>query len=297
MAAPTESRLLIDTGVTQANRANQIIMRACNSDFNRANVTLQSDLSNVLGGNCVYLPHFLCGETEFDLFNALEAELEEYAEMNAHKEDKNTMVEWSQHMKHENPEFSVTFQRVIATISSYFDVEVYASRLNYYPDGTQWKPFHRDSHAYSKNHEGKHAHKEDFTIGVSFGAQRSLAFLHEKSQVKFLFPQKNGDCFAFSSEVNDAFLHGVPKSIKSVKKRFSIIAWGRRRQLNTRNSAICQSATHALSRIGFDLQVDEIMEKVQQARLGTNVKCVSEATEMPKKPSSGKGSAKPKRLQ
>ena len=49
------------------------------------------------------------------------------------------------------------------TQSEYFDVEVYASRLNFYRDGTDWKPFHHDSHAY-----GGKAKREDFT-----GARRN----------------------------------------------------------------------------------------------------------------------------
>jgi hypothetical protein len=73
--------------------------------------------------------------------------------------------------------------------------------------GHRWKPFHKDSHAYGANGE-----KEDFTVGVSFGAERALEFQHDGTGVTFGFPQNNGDLFAFSSVVNNRFKHGVPKA-------------------------------------------------------------------------------------
>ena len=78
-------------------------------------------------------------------------------------------------------------------------------------------------------------------MGASFGGERELAFLHEPSGSQFSFPQRNGDVFAFTTEVNKRFKHGVPKSTKGSTAaqqggpRFSIIAWGRRRSLNPRN--------------------------------------------------------------
>ena len=54
------------------------------------------------------------------------------------------------------------------------------------------------------------ATREDFTMGASFGAERELAFRHVASGVQFAFPQRNGDVFAFNSNANAAFEHGVP---------------------------------------------------------------------------------------
>merc|ERR1719198_2263216 len=118
-------------------------------------------------------------------------------------------------------------------MATYFDVDIFATRLNFYRDGSDWKPYHHDSHAYSNGM------KEDFTMGASFGFTRSLSILHEPSGQHFEFPQQNGDIFAFDSEVNRKFKHGVPKMKTGSKAapRFSIIAWGRRRTLNDRNSA------------------------------------------------------------
>lgn len=140
------------------------------------------------------------------------------------------MVNWSKHLKHENPEFSETFHKVVKAMADYFDVEVYATRMNFYRDGTDWKPFHHDSHAY-----GGRAQREDFTMGASFGGSRELIFLHEPSGSTFTFPQNNGDVFAFTSDVNKRFKHGVPKAKANNDPRFSIIAWGRRRSINSRN--------------------------------------------------------------
>ena len=131
------------------------------------------------------------------------------------------------HLKHENPSFSPTFQKLVDAMSEYFDVEVYATRLNFYPDNSSWKPFHHDSHAYGSN--GK---KEDFTMGASFGFTRSLVFKHVKTEQQFGFPQENGDVFAFSTKINKQFQHGVPKDATGRSgPRFSIIAWGRRKSM------------------------------------------------------------------
>ena len=59
------------------------------------------------------------------------------------------MCRWSRHLKHENPDGFPTFQKVVKRISSYFDLDIFATRMNVYPDGSHWKPHHHDSHAYS----------------------------------------------------------------------------------------------------------------------------------------------------
>ena len=54
----------------------------------------------------------------------------------------------SKHLKHENPTFSPTFSLILEKVSDYFSVDIYATRMNFYRDGSDWKPFHHDSHAY-----------------------------------------------------------------------------------------------------------------------------------------------------
>lgn len=92
------------------------------------------------------------------------------------------MINWSQHFKHENPDFSITFKSIVQRLSDYFDLDVYATRLNFYPNNVSWKPFHHDSHAY-----GGRALREDFTVGASFGATRyELKFSHYVQHVHHL---------------------------------------------------------------------------------------------------------------
>ncbi|CAD7934039.1 unnamed protein product [Amoebophrya sp. A25] len=148
---------------------------------------------------------------------------------------------WSKHQVIENcSEKSVTFARIIAVLEEYFDVDIFATRLNYYENQEHWKPFHKDSHAYGAN-----GMKEDFTVGVSFGAERALEFQHDDcTAFRFAFPQRNGDVFAFSDVVNKKFKHGVPKMTSGEKRgaRISIIGWGRRRKMTKRNGGIAEGA-------------------------------------------------------
>jgi hypothetical protein len=196
---------------------------------------LLADTVPALEGGCVYLPGFICGPKDFSTLKALTGDLQHCLDARR-EEEGGRMVHWSQHLKFENPDFSHTFNGVLDQLDHYFDVEILATRLNFYRDGSDFKPFHHDSHAYGSN--GK---KEDFTVGVSFGSTRELSFRHEVSGQTFSFPQTNGDVFAFDSDVNRAFTHGVPKlkgRSEKVGPRFSIIAWGRRRTLNASNSAV-----------------------------------------------------------
>lgn len=169
------------------------------------------------------------------ILKGLMHDLEEHA-----KSGQGGFIEWSKHHKHENPDFSPVFKGVVATLARYFDVEVYATRLNFYADGSAWKPWHHDSHAGRAFFEnGGEGPREDFTMGASFGESRELAFLHVESQAQFSFPQHNGDVFAFDARVNAQFQHGVPREVTRMRcgPRFSIIAWGRRVRLTERNGA------------------------------------------------------------
>jgi len=186
---------------------------------------LYDDYMTILKGHCIYLPNFFSPTADYSLLKAVTHDLEQFT-------DK-AMINWSKHLKHENPDFSPTFKDIINKMVDYFDVEVYATRLNFYADGSDWKPFHHDSHPYIGT-----GVREDFTMGASFGASRQLVFLHPPSGQTFSFPQNNGDVFAFTAEANKRFQHGVPKASQIVGPRFSIIAWGVRRNITEKNSAI-----------------------------------------------------------
>ena len=194
------------------------------SDYMKTNPHIFNDFQQILNGNCIYIPNFFCKKDDFNIILDLAKDIQN---------DKNSgVISWSKHFKYENPEFSPTFNNIIKKMQDYFDIDVYHTRINFYKDGLDWKPFHHDSHAY-----GNKSLREDFTMGASFGASRELAILHEKTDQIFSFPQNNGDIFAFTSDVNKVFKHGVPKSKTiDIGPRFSIIAWGRRKNLNSRNS-------------------------------------------------------------
>jgi hypothetical protein len=202
------------------------------SELARMDGKLAEDVGAALSGHCLYLRNALCPLTDFSLLRSLMADME------ARESDASApgtgMINWSKHYKYDDPDFSPTFQRVLAALSDYFDVDIHATRLNFYPDASSWKPFHHDSHAY-----GLKGVREDFTMGASFGAARDLAFLHPSSGQTFSFPQTNGDIFAFDTDVNKRFQHGVPRAASNATgPRFSIIAWGRRRQITERNGGL-----------------------------------------------------------
>jgi hypothetical protein len=175
---------------------------------------LNYDIKDVLYKGCMYLPNLLCNTTDLTLFNKLNEEL-------LNNCDK--IVDWSHHHKVDNPTDSKTFNNIIKCLQNYFKVKVLATRLNYYSQ-TDFKPFHHDSHAYS---DGL---KEDITIGVSLGDNRSLAFKHVESGQIFYFPQNNGDIFCFDHLTNKKFQHGIPKlknpNIDNI--RLSVIIWGKK---------------------------------------------------------------------
>lgn len=203
------------------------------SERARLDAQLIDDFNSILKGNCVYASNFLCDKNDYFLFEKLKGELTkaQAAERETDQDGQAGMVDWSKHMKFENPSgISQVFQEIVELICEYFDTEMFASRLNYYGNGQHWKPFHHDSHAY-----GAKGQREDITIGVSLGATRELTFLHQPSSRQFSFPQKNGDVFSFTSEVNSRFQHGVPRGGADCGERFSIIVWGKRRSVNARN--------------------------------------------------------------
>ena len=129
----------------------------------RMDARLLTDYQSILDGHCKYMPHLLAGALDFSFCERLASDLERNASAAADGSSAGCgMVEWSRHLKHENPTFSSTFQEAVSRMAAYFDVEVFATRLNFYRDGADWKPFHHDSHAYG--HGGV---KEDLALGFS----------------------------------------------------------------------------------------------------------------------------------
>jgi hypothetical protein len=192
------------------NSASIFAKNIIKSQYNRyVNTNLIDDYQKLLDDGCFYLPQFICSKNDYNILTKLKEEISSEKPIN-----------WSKHLKYENPDFSPTFNQIVDKMAEYFGVVVLQTRLNYYRDGNDWKPFHHDAHAYGNK-------EENFTMGASFGDTRELVFKHVGSGSTFMFPQQNGDVFAFNKEVNQKFMHGVPKKPRT-GERFSIIAWGKK---------------------------------------------------------------------
>jgi cold shock CspA family protein len=118
-----------------------------------------------------------------------------------------------------------TFQKIIDRISKYFEMEPKSTRLNWYENSDQWKPYHHDAAAI-KPHIAKN---QNLTVGISFGATREIAFEHTETKAIVSFPLPNGTVYAFGNDVNSTWKHGIPQIPEENRNndgRISIIVWG-----------------------------------------------------------------------
>lgn len=70
-------------------------------------------------------------------------------------------------------DMSPTFLAVVEKIRTYFNMDIQATRFNWYRDASDWKPYHHDAAA-MKAHM---ATKQNITIAASFGAERDVSFM------------------------------------------------------------------------------------------------------------------------
>jgi len=118
-----------------------------------------------------------------------------------------------------------TFTEIMDKIKNYFDMDIKATRLNWYRDTSEWKPFHHDAAAMKPDK----ARTQNFTVAVSFGCERDAAFEHAETKTVVSMPQPNGTIYTFGKDVNILWRHGilqVPPEQQSDEGRISIIAWG-----------------------------------------------------------------------
>jgi hypothetical protein len=119
-----------------------------------------------------------------------------------------------------------TFNSIIEKIKIYFDMDIKATRLNWYKDADQFKPYHHDAAAVDPNK----ASTQNFTVGISFGATRTASFQHVDSRTVIDFPLVNGMTYCFADKTNVEWRHGIPQvdtsDIISDPGRISVIAWG-----------------------------------------------------------------------
>ena len=118
-----------------------------------------------------------------------------------------------------------TFDYVIDVIRNYFNMDIKATRFNWYRNSKEWKPFHHDAAAV----DPKKAKTQNFTVGVSFGCTRNISFQDVKSNKVITIPTINGQTYCFSRDINIEWKHGVPQippEEQNEEGRISIIAWG-----------------------------------------------------------------------
>ena len=119
-----------------------------------------------------------------------------------------------------------TYNMVIGKMKEYFDMEVKQTRVNMYKDNTEWKPYHRDAPVVDTKKESA----QTFTVGVSFGATRTVSFQHAKTRSRVDVPLDDGSVYTFSNQVNDIWKHGIVQEPEFKKDgRISIIIWGDRK--------------------------------------------------------------------
>jgi len=113
---------------------------------------------------------------------------------------------------------------ILKKIEDYFDMEIQATRFNWYENSDHWKPFHHDAAALKPNM----AKKQNFTVSISFGAERDVAFEHAKNGCKISFPLSNGSAYVFTKDINKYWRHGILQLPREDERggRISIVAWG-----------------------------------------------------------------------
>jgi len=169
----------------------------------------------------VIVPNLFCDIGDQTIYNNI---LKEVADENLWKlwhGDSHYIADDKQGWKKSSP----TFNMVIQKMSQYFNMDVQATRLNWYKNTDEWKPFHHDAAAVKKDK----AATQNITVGVSFGVERDVCFQHAKTKTTVTVPLVNGQIYTFGKDVNINWRHGIPQihpSNKSDKGRISIIAWG-----------------------------------------------------------------------
>ena len=127
---------------------------------------------------------------------------------------------------------SQTFNYIVDKLANYFSMDVKATRCNWYKDLKDHKFMHHDGAAV-KEHLAK---TQNFTVGVSFGKTRELAFEvanHKDCRNTVSFPLENGSVLCFAKDVNINWRHGIlpvkvdkDYKVKEEDGRISIILWG-----------------------------------------------------------------------
>lgn len=119
------------------------------------------------------------------------------------------------------------FSFVLRSLSESINADLLSWWVNIYEEGSVGLGFHHD---HQSNNQGlRWGRMFDVTAGASFGACRELTFRHAATGREFGFPQANGDIFAFDTQTDLEFLHGIYNEKKRCGPRISVIMVGKSR--------------------------------------------------------------------
>lgn len=176
-----------------------------------------------------FLPAFLCAHDDFSLFEVLKGELPHGKDFSDWHGGRHLGLQFDgTTARHDGEDAPPALKATVARLEKTFGIKASASRLNLYRSNKDYKPFHCDR---GRGDDGT----PQVTVGASFGATRELTMMHIRSGVTATFPQRNGDVFSFTPELNSTFMHGVPKvgfgspsEVEGDVPRLSLILWGAR---------------------------------------------------------------------
>ena len=206
MTRPVDMRIVYDMGTWIDKRTTQVSSR------------------DVVFVPCLFAD-FQCGELYNKLVHEIEHcgihpnELLKLWHGNDKIEGTHLIADDKTHWKDSCP----TFGMIVDRIADFFNMDIQATRFNWYKDTSQWKPFHHDSAAVKPDK----AEVQNFTVAASFGATRDAAFEHAQTKTVVSMPQHDGTIYAFSKDTNVIWRHGIlqdmpPRDIG----RISVICWG-----------------------------------------------------------------------
>eukprot|EP00049_Salpingoeca_infusionum_P022377 m.6397 g.6397 ORF g.6397 m.6397 type:complete len:548 (+) comp5152_c0_seq1:109-1752(+) len=241
----------------------------------------------------VMVPELFCDEGDLSLYENLLAELGAtgvdslfvlwHGDSHLIADDKKQRGEWKK--------ASPTFQKIIKQMETYFDMDIKATRFNWYRDAAEWKPWHHDRAAFTPNCP------QNITVAASFGAERDISFLHAEQGTTMSMPQPNGCLYAFGRDVNIEWKHGVmqePPSRQHNQGRISVIAWG---WVDMADDSRDDHAQAAVAKYGLVGEKTEAVAESQPAAALSLIKAGGQSPEKKGgKPSeSGKGKGKGKK--
>ena len=133
----------------------------------------------------IIVPDLFCEKDDWSMYYKL---VEEMRDIQADGQRGSEWIAWHEgcHLISKNPKNCPTYESIQKRLCEYFKIDPKSAgtRFNWYKDSSDWKPFHNDSAAYNPGR----AKTQNITVGVSFGAERELAFLHGTNGTRLYFP-------------------------------------------------------------------------------------------------------------